>query len=397
MKIGMVLDKLFPVDDRVEKEALSLIEAGFDVHLLCFTFGDLPKQETYKGIRVQRVYMPRALYKKLSALILRLPFYNWFWKRHIRRFVRQNRIDVLHVHDLPLCGVGLEIKEEFAIPLVADMHENYPVLIEEAAFANTRAGRLLISRKKWQQNEIRWLNRVDRIIVVAEGMKERLVALLNPERHFTLTPNSPHIKRLLEQQEELPENTAEAENRFTVFYFGGIDSIRGLETLIQAAHLLKNSIPELLVRIVGSGSLLSALQQQAADLGLEETVVFEGWQPVKYLAAFIQPADVCVIPHIKSPQTDNSSPNKLFIYMMFAKPVITTNCRSIQQVIEENQCGLIYPSGDADTLAARILQLYRNKEQRRQMGGNAAQAVRKKYDWNTTVIPLIQMYRELDQ
>jgi hypothetical protein len=122
MKIGMILDKPFPVDDRVEKEARSLTEAGFDVHLLCFTFGDLPKREIYKGIRIQRVYMPRPLYKKLSALILLLPFYNGFWKKRIRRFVHENRIDALHVHDLPLCGLALEVKEEYHIPLVADMH-----------------------------------------------------------------------------------------------------------------------------------------------------------------------------------------------------------------------------------------------------------------------------------
>jgi len=32
MKIGMVLDRPFPVDERVEKEAFSLIKAGFEVH-----------------------------------------------------------------------------------------------------------------------------------------------------------------------------------------------------------------------------------------------------------------------------------------------------------------------------------------------------------------------------
>ncbi len=395
MKIGMILDKPFPVDDRVEKEALSLIEAGFEVHLLCFTFGDLPKRENYKGIQVHRVFMPQALYKKLSALILVLPFYKQFWKKHIRRFIEKNNLEVLHVHDLPLCGVALDLKEKYKIPLVADMHENYPILIEEAAYANTFLGRLLISRAQWRQNEIKWLNRVDRIIVVAEGMKERLQKILAPNRFFTLTPNSPHIANLLKEQEPSPR-VENSNNRFIVFYFGGIDSIRGLETLIDAAAMLKDRIPELLVRIVGAGSLLEKLQQQTVISGVQQQVVFEGWQPVKYLASFIQPADVCVIPHIKSPQTDNSSPNKLFIYMMFQKAVISTNCHSIQQIIEENDCGLIYPSGNAPALAEAILQLYGDKNRRKEMGINAAKVVRQKYDWNTTVQPLIQMYRNLE-
>ncbi len=396
MKIGMILDKAFPVDDRVEKEALSLIEAGFEVHLLCFTFGDLPKRETYKGIQVQRVFMPRAVYKKLSALILRVPFYNWFWKKQIRRFVRERQINVLHVHDLPLCGVALEIKREWNGTLVADMHENYPSFIEEVAFANTIQGRLLISKQKWWQKEREWLNRVDRIVVVAEGMQQRLEKQLETGRKYTVTPNSPDVSRLLNEQEPFPGIKKEDQNRFTVFYFGGMNNVRGLDTLIRAAAQLKPRIPELLVRLVGTGSSLANLQEMTAELHLQDTVRFEGWQPVKYLASFIQPANVCVIPHLKTAQTDNSSPNKLFIYMMFQKAVIASNCKSIQQVVEENNCGLIFPSGNANALADAIYQLYTDKELLDAMGINALRAVKQKYDWNTTVQPLIHMYRELE-
>ena len=35
MNIGMILDKKFPPDIRVEKEARALDKGGFDVHLLC--------------------------------------------------------------------------------------------------------------------------------------------------------------------------------------------------------------------------------------------------------------------------------------------------------------------------------------------------------------------------
>ena len=37
MRILMVLENQFPDDERVEKEALSLIKAGHEVHLLCAT------------------------------------------------------------------------------------------------------------------------------------------------------------------------------------------------------------------------------------------------------------------------------------------------------------------------------------------------------------------------
>ena len=50
----MLLDKEFPADDRVEKEAVSLIKNGFEVFLLCPDFSDNPKEEFYNGIKIQR-------------------------------------------------------------------------------------------------------------------------------------------------------------------------------------------------------------------------------------------------------------------------------------------------------------------------------------------------------
>ena len=51
----MVLENQFPDDERVEKEALSLIKAGHEVHLLCATLKkERVGDENYKGIRLHR-------------------------------------------------------------------------------------------------------------------------------------------------------------------------------------------------------------------------------------------------------------------------------------------------------------------------------------------------------
>ncbi|RLI52987.1 MAG: hypothetical protein DRP09_16800, partial [Candidatus Thorarchaeota archaeon] len=55
MNIGMVLYSRFPPDIRVEKEARSLIAAGYKVHLLTPPLGNRPKQEEIDGIIVQRI------------------------------------------------------------------------------------------------------------------------------------------------------------------------------------------------------------------------------------------------------------------------------------------------------------------------------------------------------
>ena len=395
MRIGMVLDREFPPDDRVEKEARHLIAAGFEVHLLCFTFGNLPKFEEYMGIKVHRAFMPRWLFKKLSALILTLPFYRRFWEKKIEAFLQQNRIDILHIHDLPLVGTGLQIKQKFGLPLVADMHENYPVFISEIKFANTLDGKLLISKKKWFAKEKEWLNRVDRIVVVDAGMQERIEQQLARQIPFVVVPNTPEIKTVLESQQDVPELKVKYADPFVIFYFGGLDSRRGLDTLVDAAALLKDKIHPLKVVIVGSGSYETMVRDRIKQRAVDDLFVFEGWHPVSHLQAFTQYADVCVIPHLKSPQTDNSSPNKLFLYMLFKKPIVASNCRSIQKIVKENACGLIFESGNEAQLADKIFYLHQHPEEARAMGERGHRAVLEKYDWSIGANRLIAMYKGL--
>ena len=66
MTIGMILDAPFPPDPRVENEAVSLVQAGYQVCLFCLTYGDEPAEEIHEGIRVCR-YRSDKLEYKLSA------------------------------------------------------------------------------------------------------------------------------------------------------------------------------------------------------------------------------------------------------------------------------------------------------------------------------------------
>lgn len=45
MRIGMILDKIFPPDPRVENEAISLIENGHEVYLFCLKYNKKEKDE----------------------------------------------------------------------------------------------------------------------------------------------------------------------------------------------------------------------------------------------------------------------------------------------------------------------------------------------------------------
>lgn len=48
---------------------------------------------------------------------------------------------------------------------------------------------------------------------------------------------------------------------------------------------------------------------------------------------------IAIFPHIKSEHTDNTSPNKLFMFMYFAKPIIVSDCNYLVEIIEKTNVG----------------------------------------------------------
>ena len=394
MKILMLLDNQFPPDIRVGKEANSLLNAGNEVAILSYKHTSMKREEYINGIRIFRISIPEQIAKKILGLSLQLPFYRWFWQRAISRISKYYSFDVVHIHDLPLCSMIKFIKKKFGVPVIADMHENYPYLVAEQPYMNSLFAHIFLSKKEWFIKEKEWLAKADAVICVAEEMKQRMESEIKTPLKISVVPNTPSI---LELNGLLSDNSgikARFTGTFNILYLGGIDTVRGIDILIHAAEYASKVIRELKIIIVGDGKMLPDMIRMARSLELSNTVFFEGWKPQEETGSYISLSDVCVIPHRKSPQTDNSSPNKLFQYLAFKKPVISSNCNSLEKLILAETCGIIYKDSSPEELAEGIKYLYEHPELRIEMGNNGYRAVMNKYNWESTVAPLLSVYSE---
>jgi glycosyltransferase involved in cell wall biosynthesis len=395
MKILMLLDNQFPPDIRVEKEAHSLLKEGHEVAILSYMHRRINKEEVIKGIKVFRFWIPNQWAKKILGFSLQLPFYRLTWQRAIVRTGKSFPFDVIHIHDLPLCTVIQFIKRKFGIPVVADMHENYPFLIAEQPYMNTLFARIFLSKGKWIKMEKEWLGKADAIVCVAEEMKKRVETLFKNTVRIAVVPNTPSISEFIDSKVNCLSLSDRFRDLFIILYVGGIDAVRGIDVLIKSAGSVARVIPELKIIIVGEGKILSHMRQLVSSLHLEKIVVFEGWKPQDEIGSYISLSDVCVIPHRKSPQTDNSSPNKLFQYLYFKKPVISSDCNSIEKIIRTEKCGMIYQDNSPEELADQISYLYEHPEARNEMGKNGYEAVINKYNWESTVSQLLSIYTDI--
>lgn len=398
MKILMVLsDQTLPHDRRVERQARDLIRDGHQVYLLARKGKDQPPEEIFNGIHVTRMRWP---FLNRSKMLSDLAY--WLFQRYwiyctILKTCRKYGIGAIHVHDLPYARAAAGAAKKLGLPLIFDMHENYPVLYE-MGFQSRQ------SRWTWplfyliltllKRDEKIACRRADKIIIVAREHAGRICDLgVSPEKiaEVTNTEDIDFFSGLAIDESIFRQY----KDDFVILYVGGFSVHRGLETAIDAMPKILKAIPNAKLLLVGGGYMQPALEERIQKLNLQNQVQFPGYQPFARLPTYITLAQAGIIPHISTPHVEMTMPNKIFQFMMLGRPVIVSNTGPMMRVVRDADCGLIFEERNADSLAETCIQL-KNGDLRHRLGANGQIAVREKYNWQITVGPLLKIYRDLE-
>jgi len=386
-------------DSRVQRAARALGAAEHKVFVLALQRAGGPAEEGLGyAIALRRIPLQPLAKKALRYLRFSIRGLDPLWYGHIARAVREYDIDVIHVHDLPLVNTGLKIACRKGIPVVADLHENYPdlVSISRAAWRG-RAAALMIPPGRWRRFEKAWLERVDRIITVIDEMSDRLVSDYDISRQkITTVMNTVELGSIMSMP--ISEDILKRyEPWFTVMYMGNFGPHRGIQTAILAMPRILRAVPKARLVVVGAGGNERELQKLARNLRLDDAVEFTGRQPREMIPSYIAASTVCLVPYTMSVQTNASGPQKLFQYMAMGKPIVVSSMASLSRIIGETGGGLVYTAENAEALADAVIRLYGDKDLASQMGQAGLAAVRTRYDWSIEGKKLLELYRGLEE
>lgn len=393
----MILDQDFPPDIRVEKEARALLAAGHQVIVMCVPSEGKPLAETWEGIKIVRLPRLPGILQRLSRWSQHFLMRSWQWEQHLDRVIRTERLEVLHVHDLPMVGSALQVAGRQGLPVVADLHENYAAMVE--MFFREGQGnlffRLVAPPWRWNFQEKRWLKKTAQVIVVVDEARERLVqAGLSVEKITVIenTEDESYFSAFPLDQELIAQFQAD----FVIAYVGGIEGPhRGLLTAVEAMPTILASIPNARLLIVGAGSLKPMLEAMIAKLHLASRVTLTGHQPFQKVPTYIALSAVCLVPHLANPHTEATIPHKLFQYMLMGKPVVVSSCRPLQRIVEATGSGLVFQAGDGASLANAVIRL-KDSDLRQKLGEAGRQAAMGHYSWRETAHKLTALYEHLD-
>lgn len=157
---------------------------------------------------------------------------------------------------------------------------------------------------------------------------------------------------------------------FRIIFSGNIGIAQGIETILEAAKLLREHL-EIKWIFLGDGSKRSWLQQEIKRNELSDSVYWLGQYPVETMPRFFACADAMLVVLKKNPVSSLTIPGKIQSYLACGKPIIAALDGEARQLIEEAEAGLTTHSGDPQSLAHIVMDMYKlSASSRMQMGIN---------------------------
>lgn len=139
---------------------------------------------------------------------------------------------------------------------------------------------------------------------------------------------------------------------FTLGFIGRLKEEKGLPLMIEALTYL----PEYCrVLFIGNGPMKSVLEEQAAQLGVSERVIFKSSVPTQQIPREMERLDVLVLPSLTRPNWKEQFGRVLPEAMACETPVIGSSSGEIPYVIGDT--GLVFKEGDVQELSACVKRL----------------------------------------
>jgi colanic acid biosynthesis glycosyl transferase WcaI len=219
-----------------------------------------------------------------------------------------------------------------------------------------------------------WQVPVEKIFVVENGVETSLFS--------RLTPNAA-IRRSLG-----------AEEKFVASYIGTMGNAHGLETLLEAATLLRERAPQVLFLLVGEGAEKARIVSLARSRGLRN-VRFVGQQAREKIPAYITASDTCLVLLKKSELFKTVLPTKMLEFMSCARPVILGVDGHARKVMEQANAGIFITPEDPAALADAVVRLAADPALRESLGRNGRQHVLQHFSRQNTAKLYLDVLQDL--
>jgi phosphatidylinositol alpha-mannosyltransferase len=285
----------------------------------------------------------------------------------VRRWLREGRFDVVHVHDPASPSVGLLVCMMAEGPIVATFHA-----------ASVRSKWLAAVGPVARP----WLEKITGRIAVSDFARRLQVEHLGGDA--VIIPNGVHVD-VFAHGPSLPGHTRGVDGP-TIGFIGRYDEPRkGLPVLLEAMRSVVRTNPGAQLLIAGRGDAADLRKLVGEDLLPHVALLGELSEQDK--AAFLRSVDVYCAPNLMG----ESFGIILIEALAAGAPIVASDLDAFASVLQGGEAGVLVPRGNAGALARALCQLLVDPARRAELSARGA-VVAAGYDWDVLARQILAVY-----
>jgi glycosyltransferase involved in cell wall biosynthesis len=173
---------------------------------------------------------------------------------------------------------------------------------------------------------------------------------------------------------------------------------RGTGLMIEAFRNVLEYEPEARLLLVGHfmpPELQEEVEAAARALGIADAVTVTGRVPFSTIGDYLRRARVGWVSWQPVPKNEKNIPTKLFEYMSYALPIVSSDLASTRPFVTHGENGYLVKADMPSAHAGAIVDLLRHPERAEAMGVTGQRLVREKYNWAVMEGRLLDFYQKL--
>jgi glycosyltransferase involved in cell wall biosynthesis len=375
-------------DARVRRQCRALLDAGYQVSVICPRGDDDRMARTLPGVRLHtfgpppegdgalgylREYTVASV--SMAALLAKVAV-----TEGVDAIQACNPPDLFFVHAAPFRLVGR--------PFVFDHHDLSPELY------TARTGRRGLLR--WILEKLEWLTfrTADSVIATNESVRE--IALRRGGKQpadVTVVRNGPELSRDLPPAREAPTPGSGVPHQLVWLGVMGPDD--GVDLALRAMSHLVHDLGrrDVHAEFLGDGEWAQRLRGLAADLDIEPFVSFPGWVDPNAIPDHLSRASLGLAPDPAGPRADTATMMKVMDYLAAGLPVVAFDVHETR--VSAGDAGVYVAENDPAAYARAVATLLDDPDRRGAMAEIGRRRIDDELAWEHQVPAYIDVYDRL--
>lgn len=361
--ILVVSQYFYPESFRINDLCIELVKRGYRLTVITGIpnypegkfykgYGWIKKRkEVWNGVEIIRLPLISRGKGKIRLILnyLSFVFFGFFWKSFTK--IKADLVFTFEVSPMTQALLGVWYKKRRKVPHYLYVQDLWPENVEVVAGIHNK------TVLHWIGKMVNYIyQNTDTILATSPSFVKMIQSRVsvNPDKVKYWPQYAEDFYRPVPKgnSPEIPDNGI-----FKIIFTGNIGRAQGLEILPKTAKILKAKNIEVNFVVVGDGRYRQELKKAIAEEKVEDMFMLLGRKPAEDIPYLLAACDAAFISFMDNSLFAATIPAKLQSYMACGMPIIASADGETKRIIEEANCGVCCPLGDANLLAMGIEKL----------------------------------------